>query len=85
MTRDELGDRELARAAFAQAIVRGLSDTPRRLSCRYPLRRRGRRAVRAITRSQYYLTRTEDALLAAHAVALRAYGGPEHALSAGVG
>jgi len=86
VTRDELGDRELARAAFAQSIVRGLSDTPRWLSCRYLYDAEGSALFEAITRQpEYYLTRTEDALLAAHAIALRAYVGPSTLVELGSG
>ncbi len=86
MTRDELGDRALARAAFAQSIVRGLSDTPRWLSCRYLYDAEGSDLFEAITRQpEYYLTRTEDALLAAHAAELRARIGPSTLVELGSG
>src|SRR5262249_13233854 len=72
VTRHDLGDRELGRAAFAQSIVRGLSDTPRWLSCRDLYDAEGSELFEAITRQpEYYLTRTEDALLAANAAAIR--------------
>ena len=35
VSHNDLADRPLVRAAFAQSIVRGLSDDPRWLSCRY--------------------------------------------------
>ncbi len=86
MTRDELGDRALARAAFAQSIVRGLSETPRWLSCRYLYDAEGSHLFEAITRQpEYYLTRTEDALLATHADALRAHAGPSTLAELGSG
>jgi gamma-glutamyl hercynylcysteine S-oxide synthase len=86
VTRHDLCDRALARAAFAQSIVRGLSDTPRWLSCRYLYDAEGSALFEAITRQpEYYLTRTEDTLLAAHAVALRAYVGPSTLVELGSG
>ena len=86
MTRDELGDRALARAAFAQSIVRGLSDTPRWLSCRYLYDGEGSELFEAITRQpEYYLTRTEDTLLGSHAAALRARIGPSTLVELGSG
>jgi iron(II)-dependent oxidoreductase len=86
VTRDELGDRALARAAFAQSIIRGLSDTPRWLSCRYLYDAEGSDLFEAITRQpEYYLTRTEDALLERHAAALRATIGPSTVVELGSG
>jgi iron(II)-dependent oxidoreductase len=86
VTRDELGDRALARAAFAQSIVRGLSDTPRWLSCRYLYDAEGSALFEAITRQpEYYLTRTEDALLREHATALRARIGSSTLVELGSG
>src|SRR4029453_12008267 len=86
VTQDELGDRALARAAFAQSIIRGLSDTPRWLSCRYLYDAEGSDLFEAITRQpEYYLTRTEDALLTRHATALRAAIGPSTVVELGSG
>jgi gamma-glutamyl hercynylcysteine S-oxide synthase len=86
VTQDELGDRALARAAFAQSIIRGLSDTPRWLSCRYLYDAEGSDLFEAITQQpEYYLTRTEDALLARHAAALRAAIGPSTVVELGSG
>lgn len=67
----------LLRAAFAQSVIRGLDDTPRWLSCRYLYDADGSDLFEAITvQPEYYLTRTEDALLRAHASHLRAVAGP---------
>jgi iron(II)-dependent oxidoreductase len=86
VTRDDLGDRALARAAFAQSIVRGLSDTPRWLSCRYLYDAEGSALFEAITRQpEYYLTRTEDALLRLHAPALRSHIGSSTLVELGSG
>jgi L-histidine N-alpha-methyltransferase len=86
VTRDDLGDHALARAAFAQSIVRGLSDTPRWLSCRYLYDGEGSELFEDITRQpEYYLTRTEDALLHRHAAALRAHIGESTVVELGSG
>ena len=67
MSHNDLADRPLVRAAFAQSIIRGLSDDPRWLSCRYLYDAEGSALFEAITElPEYYLTRTEDALLAQH-------------------
>jgi hypothetical protein len=61
------GDRvtDLARAAFARSIVRGLDDNPRWLSCRYLYDAAGSDLFERITEQpEYYLTRVEAALLA---------------------
>src|SRR5262249_46191035 len=86
MTRDELGTRALARAAFAQSIARGLGDPPRWLPCRYLYDAEGSGLFEDITRQpEYYLTRTEDALLAAHASRLRARAGAPTLVELGSG
>jgi iron(II)-dependent oxidoreductase len=64
------------RDAFLQSVVRGLSETPRWLSCRYLYDARGSELFEEITRlPEYYPTRVEDALLARHAPRLRALAG----------
>jgi iron(II)-dependent oxidoreductase len=66
--------------------VRGLSDTPRWLSCRDLYDAEGSALFEAITRQpEYYLTRTEDALLAAHAAAIRARAGASTLVELGSG
>ena len=86
MSHNDLADRPLVRAAFAQSIIRGLSDDPRWLSCRYLYDAEGSALFEAITElPEYYLTRTEDALLAQHATSLRAQVGPSTLIELGAG
>jgi iron(II)-dependent oxidoreductase len=59
-------------ASFAQSVVRGLSDHPRWLACRYLYDARGSEIFERICEQpEYYQTRTEAALLAEYAAALR--------------
>jgi len=82
----DLSDPELARAAFRQSIVRGLSDTPRWLSCRYLYDERGSALFERITEQpEYYPTRIEDALLARHAGRLRDLAGDTTLVELGSG
>ena len=86
MKRHDLGNRALAREAFAQSIARGLGDSPRWLSCRYLYDAEGSALFEDITRQpEYYLTRTEDALLAQHASRLRARAGAATCVELGSG
>ena len=86
MRRHDLGNRALARAAFTQSIARGLGDSPRWLSCRYLYDAEGSALFEDITRQpEYYLTRTEDALLAQHASRLRARAGAATVVELGSG
>jgi len=74
------------RDAFLQSVVRGLSDTPRWLSCRYLYDARGSELFEAITQlPEYYPTRVEDALLARHAARLRALAGDTTLVELGSG
>jgi dimethylhistidine N-methyltransferase len=53
---------------FAEAVVEGLSSSPKTLPCRYFYDARGSELFEAITDlPEYYPTRTETAILAAHA------------------
>jgi dimethylhistidine N-methyltransferase len=53
---------------FAEAVVAGLSSSPKTLPCRYFYDARGSELFEAITDlPEYYPTRTETAILAAHA------------------
>jgi dimethylhistidine N-methyltransferase len=53
---------------FADAVVEGLSSSPKTLPCRYFYDARGSELFEAITYlPEYYPTRTETAILAAHA------------------
>ncbi|HLK11482.1 MAG TPA: ergothioneine biosynthesis protein EgtB [Candidatus Binatia bacterium] len=82
----DLDDPALARAAFAQSIVRGLSDRPRRLSCRWLYDARGSALFERITaQPEYYLTRTEARLLEAHAPRIRELTGPATLVELGCG
>ncbi len=59
-------------AGFAQSIVRGLSDHPRWLACRYLYDAAGSEIFERICEQpEYYQTRTEEALLRAHAGEIR--------------
>jgi len=74
------------RDAFLQSVVRGLSDTPRWLSCRYLYDARGSALFEDITRlPEYYPTRVEDALLVRHAARLRALAGDTTLVELGSG
>jgi iron(II)-dependent oxidoreductase len=74
------------RDAFLRSVVRGLSDTPRWLSCRYLYDARGSALFEEITRvPEYYPTRVEDALLARHAPRLRALAGDTTLVELGAG
>ncbi|HXJ35936.1 MAG TPA: ergothioneine biosynthesis protein EgtB [Candidatus Eisenbacteria bacterium] len=76
----------VARAAFAQSVVRGLGDMPRWLSCRYLYDAEGSRLFDDITRQpEYYLTRAEAALLVAHAHEIRSLAGPSTLVELGAG
>jgi iron(II)-dependent oxidoreductase len=60
-------------SGFAQSVVRGLSDHPRWLACRWLYDDAGSEIFEAICEQpEYYQTRTEAALLAAHAGDIRA-------------
>ena len=57
--------------AFARAVQAGLNSTPRTLPCRYFYDDEGSRLFERICDlPEYYLTRTEDAILAEHADAM---------------
>ena len=77
---------DLARAAFARSIVRGLDDNPRWLSCRYLYDAAGSDLFERITEQpEYYLTRVEAALLASHARDIAALAGPSTIVELGAG
>ena len=55
-----------SRLDFAESVMRGLEDEPRWLDCRYLYDERGSRIFERICEQpEYYLTRTEGAILAA--------------------
>jgi iron(II)-dependent oxidoreductase len=69
----EIDALEEPRDGFAQSVVRGLSDHPRWLHCRYLYDASGSEIFERICdQPEYYQTRTEAALLAAHAGEIRA-------------
>jgi iron(II)-dependent oxidoreductase len=73
-------------AGFAQSVVRGLSDHPRWLHCRYLYDAAGSAVFERICEQpEYYQTRTEAALLAAHAGEVRALTGPATLVELGSG
>jgi iron(II)-dependent oxidoreductase len=71
---------------FAISVAQGLSQHPRRLSCRYLYDARGSELFDAITRQpEYYLTRAESAILARHADEIRALVGASALIELGSG
>jgi iron(II)-dependent oxidoreductase len=77
---------DLARAAFARSVVRGLDDTPRWLSCRYLYDAEGSALFERITEQpEYYLTRVETRLLVAHAREIAALAAPSTLVELGAG
>ncbi|HUC62845.1 MAG TPA: L-histidine N(alpha)-methyltransferase [Alphaproteobacteria bacterium] len=67
-------------------IVRGLVQRPRRLPCRLFYDERGSRLFERICElPEYYLTRTEHALLAERAAEIAALAGPAHLVELGSG
>ena len=71
---------------FARATAAGLSEWPRRLECRFLYDSRGSLLFDLITRQpEYYLTRTEAAILAANAHRIRALTGPATLVELGSG
>ena len=77
---------EESSAGFAQSVVRGLSDHPRWLHCRYLYDAEGSEIFERICdQPEYYQTRTEAALLAAHADDIRALTGDATLVELGSG
>jgi len=74
------------REEFARSVDRGLGAAPPRLDCRFLYDAEGSRLYEAITAlDEYYLTRTEAALLARHADELRRRVGPATLVELGSG
>jgi dimethylhistidine N-methyltransferase len=68
-------------AEFAAAVLAGLARSPRSIPCRFFYDARGCELFEAITRlDEYYPTRTETALLEAHAAEIATLVGPGRAL-----
>jgi len=73
-------------AGFAQSVVRGLSDHPRWLHCRYLYDAEGSDIFERICEQpEYYQTRTEAVLLAEHAAEIRALTGDATLVELGSG
>jgi L-histidine Nalpha-methyltransferase len=71
---------------FAQATVAGLAKSPRSLECRFLYDARGSALFERITRQpEYYLTRTEAAILRSQARAIREVTGPTSLAELGSG
>ena len=71
---------------FAEAVAAGLDEHPRWLPTRYLYDRRGSEIYEEITRQpEYYPTRTEDAILAAHAAEIRQLAGDSTLVEFGSG
>src|SRR6185369_6396114 len=77
---------DLVREAFARSVIRGLSDRPRWLSCRYLYDREGSEIFERITETpEYYPTRTEDSILAREAARIRTLCGATTLVELGAG
>jgi L-histidine Nalpha-methyltransferase len=73
-------------AAFARSVENGLGATPRRLDCRFLYDAKGSALYEQICiQPEYYLTRTEAAILARHAAEIRAITGPVTLIELGSG
>lgn len=71
---------------FARSCLRGLLSDPRSLESRFLYDAEGSALFEQITlQPEYYLTRTEAAILAAHAAGIRDLTGPVHILELGSG
>jgi uncharacterized SAM-dependent methyltransferase len=82
----EIDSLEEPRGGFAQSIVRGLSDHPRWLHCRYLYDAEGSAIFERICEQpEYYQTRTEAALLAEHAEEIRRLAGAPTLVELGSG
>lgn len=75
-----------SRLRFARDVALGLTDTPRWVPCEYLYDAAGSRLFEEITRlPEYYQTRTEAAILEAHADAIAAQTGPVAVIELGSG
>lgn len=84
VVRGKTGDQSLL--DFAQAAVAGLAKSPRSLDCRFLYDARGSALFARITRQpEYYLTRTEAAILRSHAREIRNAAGPTSLVELGSG
>jgi len=79
---DQAGNRE----AFAHSVARSLTDSPPWLHCRYLYDERGSELFEKISQQpEYYLTRTESAILAARAADIFEDTGPVTVIELGSG
>lgn len=77
---------DLLREAFARSVIRGLSDRPRWLSCRYLYDHAGSEIFERITEQpEYYPTRTEASILERSAARLRDLCGSATLVELGAG
>ena len=77
---------DLAREGFARSVIRGLSDRPRWLSCRYLYDREGSEIFERITETpEYYPTRTEDGILRREAARIHSLCGADTLVELGAG
>lgn len=83
---EPLSTLEATRLAFAGSVAAGLDAVPRRLECRWLYDAAGSALFERITTlPEYYLTRVEHGLLAAHAARLRAVAGAQTLIELGCG
>lgn len=86
LRRTRAAELNLVREAFAQSVIRGLSDRPRWLNCRYLYDARGSAIFERITEQpEYYPTRSEAEILSQHAARIRALCGSSTLAELGAG
>lgn len=74
------------RLVFARDVDKGLSSRPRLLDCQYLYDARGSELFEEICRQpEYYLTRTEEAILSQHAQSIADHTGPVTVMELGAG
>ena len=72
--------------SFAESVCEGLQKTPRELECRFLYDARGSELYERICdQPEYYLTRTEGAILQKHAADISKWTGPCHLIEMGSG
>ncbi|MBI4616159.1 MAG: L-histidine N(alpha)-methyltransferase [Planctomycetes bacterium] len=75
-----------SRLEFAESVVRGMEESPRRLDCRYLYDEAGIEFYKRICETpEYYLTRTEDAILSRYAGEIRELAGEATLVELGSG
>lgn len=79
-------ERDAETDEFAESVAAGLAARPRRFDCRFLYDSEGGRLFESICRQpEYYLTRTESAIMAARAEEICRYTGPVTILELGSG